>query len=87
MQFNHAIQFQVGASDVLKWMKNPVPLSDMTTDGWSDCRQPTEGQCNKRSCQLKTKDGEVNWFTGCMEKCPLSYPWVSNKYGESKPKI
>ncbi|KAG4069627.1 hypothetical protein HA402_014650 [Bradysia odoriphaga] len=75
--------YLVGASDVLKWVKNPVSISKMKNPSWSNCRMPTAPDCVAKSCKLK-KNGQERYMTHCQSKCPATYPWLGNPLGEVK---
>lgn len=73
--------YQVGVSDVLKWVKNPVSITKMKSSTWSNCRKPTAPDCVAKSCRLK-KNGQERYMTHCENKCPATYPWLGNPLGE-----
>lgn len=72
--------YKVGVSDVLKWVKNPVSISNMKTSTWSNCRTPTASECVPKSCRL-LKDKQERYMTHCEDKCPAEYPWLGNPLG------
>jgi hypothetical protein len=74
--------YMVGASDVINWMKNPVPVSQMKTEAWSKCRKAQPNNCKRHGCSVKKNKSEDRWFTACMDACPSTYPWLGNKFGE-----
>ena len=75
----------VGASDIIHWIQNPIPVSEMASGTWKVCRKKTKPDCSAVSCQLCKKDGRQyadRWTKICDGPCPKSYPWLSNYYGE-----
>lgn len=73
--------FQVGASDVIRWVQKPVSVKQMKNSSWSKCRKPLKPSCQPRVCRLK-KGTEDHYVTICGEACPNSYPWVGNPLGD-----
>lgn len=75
--------FFVGSSDVIDWVKNPVPLEEMQTSDWSDCRKPQPEACSANACTLM-KGEEIRYMTSCAP-CPAVYPWLGNPMGVNNP--
>ena len=63
---------------MLEWMRNPTPLSRISSfKAWS-CDKPskTESCLNPRVCNVRHKS-ELRFMKTC-QPCPKSYPWVGN---------
>lgn len=69
----------VSASQVLDWVRNPIPIADMLAN--PECREPSlPAPCVPQTCLLNKGAGE-RWFTSCAETCPRVYPWCGNPLG------
>lgn len=78
--------FIVGTSDVIDWVKNPIPVQNMTTSEWSNCRKPQTTNCVAKACEL-WKGNEIRWMTSCQSDCPVVYPWLGNPLGVNSTKL
>lgn len=76
--------FIVSASEVVDWIQNPVPVSQMRRQG-ADCR-PYTAPCEGRACN-SCKGQELRWFVSCKKQCPTSYPWLDNYLGDKECKL
>lgn len=70
----------VGLSTALKWIQNPIPISEMTTPEWSNCRMREELNCNVQTCDVMK--GEEHRYVNVCSTCPRVYPWLGNPLGE-----
>ncbi|XP_077546077.1 chitin deacetylase 7-like [Haemaphysalis longicornis] len=74
--------YLVTASEVLRFMKNPEPLSDYakrtcgnrSNSGPSNCLKPN-------GCTYKNTPTGYERFMKTCSKCPKNYPWVNNPLG------
>lgn len=72
----------VSVSDAIKWIQKPVPLNQMKTPSWSNCRKSDAPNCQAKVCRLVTKSMQERYMTICAGKCPKSYPWLGNPFGD-----
>lgn len=71
--------YLASGSQVIDWVKNPVPVSKMQP-GDTVCQETYTPTCQARACQLMKGDVE-RWMTSCVSNCPKSYPWLGNPLG------
>jgi hypothetical protein len=71
--------FLTSASQVIDWVKKPVPVSQMTSAN-AECQETYPPFCQAKACQLKKGDVD-RWMTSCTDNCPKSYPWLGNALG------
>ncbi|KAJ8708394.1 hypothetical protein PYW07_010519 [Mythimna separata] len=71
--------FVVNSSEVLEWVKNPVPVDVYRA---KPCRQWSPRICFSRDCgPLAGEHNEmIYWFNVC-NVCPRVYPWTGNPLG------
>lgn len=83
MKYLHTLPdvFMVTASEVIDWIRNPIPASLMRRQG-RDCRLITP-PCTPKGCNV-CKGSELRWFETCKRTCPTSYPWLGNYNGENE---
>ncbi|XP_066140756.1 chitin deacetylase 8-like [Euwallacea fornicatus] len=67
--------FLVSQARVIEWMKNPVPLSEFTTNPVT-----IDTGCVKAICDLLNEDNEARTMISCVP-CPKRYPWLDNPEG------
>jgi len=70
--------YLVGVSQVIEWIKNPIPVSQMKP-GSVVCQKTYTPTCQAKECTLM-KGNEERWMTSCVS-CPKSYPWLGNPLG------
>ncbi|KAG5868397.1 hypothetical protein JTB14_006830 [Gonioctena quinquepunctata] len=70
--------FLVSQSQVLEWMRNPVPLSEFKT-----IELENGSNCKALTCRVK-KDKLYQTMGSCAT-CPKVYPWLGNPTGVLKP--
>lgn len=68
----------VSASQVLDWVRNPIPMDDILSN--PVCHTPEETKCIPQTCLL-SKGNQERWMTTCAESCPRVYPWCENPLG------
>lgn len=76
----------VSVSKGLDWVKNPVPLMDISDIGPLGCPEVTPTECYPRRCYYYDEQTGDDIFMNSCVNCPDQYPWVGNPSGSSKAK-
>lgn len=73
--------YVVSMSQALKWMKNPVPLDQMSTV--LSCPALNPSTCTPRNCFYDgtSSPGGLERFMKSCVSCPNNFPWVGNPLG------
>jgi len=69
----------VSVQRALEWVKNPQPLSQLSS-AWPSCPNTYTPTCNARSCPL-SKGTETRYMMQCLNSCPNVFPWLHNPLG------
>ncbi|XP_065061885.1 chitin deacetylase 7-like [Rhopilema esculentum] len=74
----------VTLSQVIQWMKNPTPLSEINKfEPWQCSTAPPPPACSvATSCEYTIPPwGEHVYLRSCESPCPKNYPWYGNPDG------
>lgn len=67
--------FMVSASDVLDWVKNPVPIDEYKSQA---CKTFTATECQATTCPLVAEHNQMAYWLQICNVCPNTYPWLGN---------
>jgi len=73
--------------EVIQWMKDPTPLSQMETfPEWQTCETEVIDRenvaCNiPRVCKLFSRELRRERYMYTCKECPQAYPWIKNEFG------
>lgn len=70
--------FISSATQVLDWVRQPVPLEELKNN--RKCTAPKPTSCKPLTCLL-AKGNEQRYMTSCADACPRVYPWCFNPLG------
>ncbi|KAJ8708746.1 hypothetical protein PYW08_010128 [Mythimna loreyi] len=71
--------FIVNSSEVLKWVRNPIPVAQYRA---KPCREWRPTTCFIRSCgPVVGEHNGMNYWMRLCNRCPRVYPWTGNPLG------
>ncbi|KAG7296610.1 hypothetical protein JYU34_020423 [Plutella xylostella] len=76
--------FVVNASEVIEWVKNPIPVDEYLKQS---CKTNDRRECASKICgPYKSDHSEYGqeYRLNICSSCPASYPWVGNPLGLDK---
>nr|AEA76330.1 chitin deacetylase 2 [Mamestra configurata] len=72
--------FMVNASEVIDWVKNPIPVGEYRE---KPCREWSTASCAAQpDCGPLLGPNAMNYWMGACNVCPRVYPWTGNPLGQ-----
>ncbi|KAJ8708748.1 hypothetical protein PYW08_010130 [Mythimna loreyi] len=72
--------FMVNSSEVLDWVKNPIPVNEYKA---KSCRTWSSTSCAfQPDCGPLVGPNGMSYWMGACNVCPTVYPWTGNPFGQ-----
>lgn len=72
--------FMVSSSDVVEWVRNPIPIAEYRS---RSCKTFRQTACPASSCgPLVAEHNQLSYWLQLCNRCPAKYPWVGNPFGQ-----